>query len=217
MALAPDPTAPSCTVTPPWQCKVTPAGLAAKGPSQAEHSSQAGTTQAGEEVPAHQYSSSGTAGDHISSIFSLIVRWFFFCISTLPTLWVCAAESLLEPSKHLGASGITALLGSTVPRDIPALLQPHLPSGHSGGPSPRGQASCSLPGLSTGHQEYLDTAASSLHPSLHHSTGRPPGSISICQLLRSVQLSNTGTLPCHPERSTSEDAPELQDLCSQGA
>lgn len=33
---APDPTAPSCTVTPPWEHKVTPEGFAAKGPSQAE-------------------------------------------------------------------------------------------------------------------------------------------------------------------------------------
>lgn len=31
-----------------------------------------------EEVPAHQYSSTGTAGDHISSIFSLIVRFLLF-------------------------------------------------------------------------------------------------------------------------------------------
>lgn len=112
---ASDPTAPSCTVTPPWECKVTPEGFAAKGPSQAESSAPAGTTQTGEEVPAHQYSSTGTAGDHISNIFSLIVR--FFCIFTLPNTspWVCTAESLLEPSKCWGASVTTALLGSAIP------------------------------------------------------------------------------------------------------
>lgn len=55
-----------------------------------------------EEVPAHQYSSTGTAGDHISSIFSLIVRFLRLkkTTSTLlaTSLWVCTAESLLEPS-----------------------------------------------------------------------------------------------------------------------
>lgn len=67
-----------------------------------------------QEVPAHQYSSTGTAGDHISNIFSLIVRGFFFP-AFLPSSWVRTAESLLEPSERLGASSTTALLGSASP------------------------------------------------------------------------------------------------------
>lgn len=107
---APDPTAPGCIVTPPQaQGDTRRVGSQRSFPG----STLAGTMQTGEEVPAHQYLSTGTAGDHISNIFSLIVRvqlvvCFFFAFPpfqpppcgsmqlshcwNLPNAWAPAAQ-----------------------------------------------------------------------------------------------------------------------------
>lgn len=103
-----------------------------------------------------------TAGDHISNIFSLIVS-FFCCISTLPATspWVRTAESLLEPSKRLGASGTTALLGSASLPPCPATAQ-RCCSLTCPQDTPKRPQSCGLGQLQPPRpQQHPDTAASS--------------------------------------------------------
>lgn len=117
------------------------------------------------------------------------------------------------------ASGTAALRGSASPPPCPATAQPCCSLTclqDTPGPSQPyelGQLQPPRP------QQHPDTATSSpYHPSFHHSTDRPSGITSICQLLRPTQLSDTGHFSVtRVFCNLSENMPKLQALCSQGA
>lgn len=110
------------------------------------------------------------------------------------SLWVCAAESLLEPSNGR----------------VPAAQQHHPSPVPRHSPLLTSSLACRTPPMEKprlqGHQEHPHTAASCLHPpSCSHGTSRPPVNIS-CWDLYSFQ-------PHRKELcSLSGEAPELHNL-----
>lgn len=106
---------------------------------------------------------------------------------------------------------------SPTPRDSPALIQPQdtlMETPALGGQLQPPRAQHWASGVPR-HSSILSMP--SLFPPQH---GQPPGSLSICRLLRSIQLSDTGDSFATQKgvfHSLSDDAPELQDLPSHGA
>lgn len=141
-----------------------------------------------------------TAGDHISNIFSLIVRYFVAFPPFQPPL---CGSAQLSHCWNLPSARHNSLLGSASPPPWPALPQPHPPAGH-----PHGD-----PSSTQTQQHPLHILPLSITACTGHLEAPASASSSDPQ---SSQTRDTFLSP-RVFHNLSENTSELQVLCSQGA